>query len=136
MIEQGKFQIGNSVPFTAKSMKQTFESLASEDSGRTDDGVMQITWVLQRIRKIEITMPPMTTTEVSSLLALVQGQEYEMTYYDILDNEERTKRFYTSNSEGDCYSGVIYNGLWQGVTFNAIELGGEKKVDDNWIEVS
>lgn len=135
MIEQGKFKIDNTT-FTAKSMKQTFESLASEDSGRTDDGVMQITWVLQRIRKIEITMPPMTTSEVALLLDKVHGLTYQMTYYDILDNTEKTKTFYTSNSEGDCYSGVLHNGLWQGVTFNAIELGGEKKVNGQWVEVS
>lgn len=135
MIAQGNFKIDNTV-FTAKTMKQTFESLASEDSGRTDDGVMQISWVLQRIRKIEISMPPMTSLEVSALLDKVQGQIYSMTYFDILTNTEKTKTFYTSNSEGDCYSGVLHNGLWQGVTFNAIEVGGEKKVNGSWIEVS
>ena len=67
-------------------------------------------------------MPPMTSQELSKLLSRVQGQEYYLTYYDPLDNVERRAKVYTSNSKTDLYSGITMNGLWQGVSFNAIEL--------------
>ena len=118
LLSKGHFQINGDKQFKAKSLRVSFESLAGEDSGRTDDGVMRINWVFRRIRKVEI--------EVAELLGLVQGQEYELTYYDPLDNVERTIEVYTSNSKSELYSGIVINGLWQGVSFNAIELAGEK----------
>ena len=126
LISQGHFQINGDKQFVAKSLRVGFESLAGEDSGRTDDGVMRINWVFRRIRKGEIEMPPMTSAKVAELLGLVQGQEYSLTYYDPLDNVERTIEVYTSNSKSELYSGIVVNGLWQGVSFNAIELAGEK----------
>lgn len=125
LTSKGHFKIGNQ-EFLAKSIKVGFESLADSNSGRTDDGVMRINWIFRRIRKVEIEMPPCSSDEVSRLLALVQGQEYELIYFDPLDNAEKLIGCYTSNSSSDLYSGVIRNGLWQGVSFNAIELEGEK----------
>lgn len=125
LTSKGHFKIGN-VEFKAKSIKVNYESLASEDSGRTADGVFHVNWILNRIRKVEIEMPPCLGTEASTLLALVQGKIYELTYFDTLTNAEKTIQVYTSNSQGDLYSGVLYNGLWQGVGFNAIEVSGEK----------
>lgn len=124
LTSKGHFKV-NGTEFEAKNLKVGFESLNSEDSGRTDDGVMRLNWVFRRIRKVEIEMPPITSASVSSLLALVQGQEYNLTYFDPLENKEKTISVYTSNSSADLYSGMILNGLWQGVSFNAIELAGE-----------
>ena len=124
LTSTGHFKIGDK-EFKAKSLKVGFESLNSEDSGRTDDGVMRLSWVFRRIRKVEIEMPPIASAEVAELLSLVQGQEYSLTYIDPLINAEKTINVYTSNSSADLYSGMILNGLWQGVAFNAIELAGE-----------
>ena len=126
LTTQGHFKINDDKEFVAKSLKVNYESLSGEDSGRTDDGVMRINWIFRRIRKVEIEMPPMTSQELSKLLSRVQGQEYYLTYYDPLDNVERRAKVYTSNSKTDLYSGIIMNGLWQGVSFNAIELEGER----------
>lgn len=126
LTTKGHFQINNDKEFKSKSLKVQYESLSSEDSGRTDDGVMRINWVFRRVRKIEIEMPPCSSAEVSEILGLVQGQEYKITYYDPLDNAEKTIEVYTSNSQSDMYSGILIGGLWQGVSFNAIELAGEK----------
>ena len=122
---KGHFQINGDKQFRAKSLKVGFESLNSEDSGRTDDGVMRLNWIFRKIRKVEIEMPPITSGDVAELLGLVQGQEYYLTYFDPLDNSEKTIFVYTSNSSADLYSGMILNGLWQGVSFNAIEVAGE-----------
>lgn len=124
LTTKGHFKINNE-QFEAKSIRVNYESLSGEDSGRTDDGVMRINWIFKKVRKVEIEMPPMKSSDLSKLLSLVQGQEYNLTYFDPLDNAEKTIQVYTSNSKTDLYSGMILKGLWQGVAFNAIELAGE-----------
>ena len=124
LTTKGHFKINNE-QFEAKSLRVNYESLSGEDSGRTDDGVMRINWIFKKVRKVEIEMPPMESSNLSKLLSLVQGQEYSLTYFDPLDNVEKTIQVYTSNSKTDLYSGMILKGLWQGVAFNAIELAGE-----------
>ena len=86
---------------------------------------MHINWVLKKIRKVEIQVAPSTTANIAPLLSAVQGQTYSLTYFDPLANAEKTITAYTSTSSSELYNGVLYNGLWQGTSFNAIELGGE-----------
>ena len=124
LTSKGHFQV-NGTEYLAKSIKVDLESLASEDSGRTDDGVMHINWVLKKIRKVQIELPPSTADVFAPLLAAVQGQTYSLTYFDPLANAEKTITAYTSKGSSSLYSGVLYNGLWQGTQFNAIEVGGE-----------
>ena len=124
LTSKGHFKV-NVTEYLAKSIKVDLESLASEDSGRTDDGVMHINWILKKIRKVFIEMPPSITTDIAPLLSAVQGQTYSLTYFDPLDNAEKTITAYTSKGSSSLYSGVLYNGLWQGTQFNAIEVGGE-----------
>lgn len=124
LTSKGHFKIDGE-EFLAKSIKVGFESLAGPDSGRTDDGVMSIDWIYRRVRKIEIEMPPCTSEEASRILSAVQGQEYEIEYFDPLANTNQLRGCYTSNSATNLYSGVIRNGLWEGLAFNAIEIAGE-----------
>lgn len=123
-MTHGTFMIGGHT-FKAKTFKETFESLTGPGTGRTADGVLHIDWIYRRLRKLEIEMPPMSAKEASTLLSLVQGKEYDITYHDILENNVKGIRVYTGNSEGDCYNGIVRNGLWQGVAFHAIEIEGE-----------
>lgn len=102
-----------------------FDSLADGNSGRTDDGVMHINWIWRIIRKVNVKMPPMCQEEIGRVFALVQGQEYDLTYLDPIKGIH-TIHCYTSNSSAQCLSGVLYNGLWVGAAFNAIELEGER----------
>lgn len=125
LTSKGHFKVGNT-EFAAKAIKVGFESLSGSDSGRTEDGIMHIDWIFRRIRKVEIEMPPITASEVAQLLSKVQGQEYTLTYFDPLDNNYKQIGCYTATSSADCYSGVLRNGLYQGVSFNAIEMAGEK----------
>lgn len=118
---KGNFKIG-STEYSPKSLKVTYDSLATSKSGRADDGTMKITWVRTNIRKVEITMPPMKMAALSTLLTAVSGKKYNMTFHDPRTNSEVTVEMYTSNSQGECYSGVLYNGLYQGVQFSAIEV--------------
>lgn len=116
---------GADTDFVAKSIKPSFDSLASEDSGRSDDGVMHITWLQSNLRKWEIEMPPCTAEEAYNILSKVQGKTYWITIQDINSStgEATALKVYTSNSQASCYSGVIRNGIWEGLTFSAIEMG-------------
>ena len=118
---KGNFKIG-STEYKPKSLKVTYDSLATSNSGRSDNGTMVINWVRTNIRKVEITMPPMKMAALSALLTAVSGKKYNMTFHDPRTNTEVTVQMYTSNAEGECYSGVLYNGLYQGVQFSAIEV--------------
>jgi len=131
-IHAGQFKIGNSSTFTPKKLNIIYDTLASEDSGRTDDGVMHIQWIVgdgqtyKSFVKLEIEMAPCSGSEASTILNLVQGKVYNITYYDIRRNAEQTLEVYTSTSQGNCYSGIFnsYTGLWEGVSFNAISTHG------------
>lgn len=125
LSNKGTFMI-DGIEFTPSSLKVNFESLATDDSGRTADGVMHINYIFSKIRKLEIAMPPCSAAEASALLSKVQGRVYNITYFDPLANAEITIEVYTSGSSGSCYSGVVRNGLYTGITFNAIQTGGEE----------
>ena len=118
---KGNFKIG-STEYSPKSLTITYDSLATANSGRSDNGTMVISWVRQNIRKLEITMPPMKPAALAALLAAVSGQKYNLTFHDVRTNTEVTVQMYTSTAKGECYSGVLYGGLYQGVQFSAIEV--------------
>ena len=126
----GKIKI-NGLWVKPQSLNITLDSLADENSGRTQDGVMRINWIYNRIRKLEITLPPMLGPEISQVLDKVQGQVYDIQYFDPYDCEWQTRRFYTSNSNTSMYSGVYAGGLWQEASFNAIEMSGENTAPTN-----
>lgn len=119
----GDFKIGANT-YTAQTIQVEIQSLQSENSGRTEDGVMHIDWIYHKVRKFTITLPPSTQSTVSRLLDAIQG-ECTLTIYDPIKGES-SYNCYTSNSTLDLYSGVIKNGLWQNVTFSAIQKDGEK----------
>lgn len=121
LSSKGCFKIG-STEYKPKSLKVTYDSLATANSGRSDNGTMNITWVRRNIRKVEIEMPPMTMSALSALLSAVSGQKYNITIHDPKSNAEATFQVYTSNTQGECYSGVLHNGLYRGVQFSAIEV--------------
>ena len=62
--------------FSPKSLKPTIDSLATADSGRSDDGVMHIYWVLDRIRKLEVMLAPNTPANIATILDKVVGKSY------------------------------------------------------------
>jgi len=66
--------------FAPQTMRPSIGSLASEDSGRSDDGVMRIYWVLARNRKLEIGLRPDTPENISKILNKVVGRTYWLTF--------------------------------------------------------
>lgn len=112
-------------PFQGGGLQIDYDSLATEDSGRSVDGYNHITWILARARKVEIQLPPCSALYASKILSRVMGKKYYITYWDLITNSEKTIYVYTSNGRGGMYSGVVRNGIYQGIQFNAIEIMGE-----------
>lgn len=134
MIDKGCVGIKSGttcVTFPVKESPLDYDSLATEDSGRDDTGQMHIQWILSRTRKINITLAPMSTDEVGTILNLVLGRIYEITFRDPLGTatsghqKTTTMTCYTSNGSVKLYNGRIFNGIWQDAKFNAIEMKGE-----------
>lgn len=124
LSNKGNFAI-NDEEFRAQEIKIDYNSLTSEDSGKTDDGTMHLFFIYNRQREISITLPPSGATEIAKVFSKIQGKIYNLTYYDVLENKEKTIQCYTLNSGANMYSGVILGGLWNGVSFKATQIAGE-----------
>lgn len=112
-------------PFQGGGLNYVVDSLATEDSGRSVDGYNHITFILTRVRKLEIQLIPCSFAYYSAIMNKVLGRKYYVTFIDPVTNSEKTCYVYTSNGKGSLYSGVVRNGLIQGASFNAIEIMGE-----------
>lgn len=109
--------------FPAMKMVVEFDSLASEDSGRDDEGEMHIEWIKERLRKVKITLPPMSQRDVALALDAVLGKKYYIEYIDPIDGLKQLY-VYTSAGSAEMYNARIHGGLWHNISFNAIEVGG------------
>lgn len=116
------------ISFVPQAVEVELESLATENSGRTLDGVMHIDFLKDRLTKIQITLPPYKAadTAYNGILAFVQGQTYYIRYYDYTAGQNAYIKVYTGNTGADWYSGVILNGVIQGATFSAIDVGEDE----------
>lgn len=73
---------GTSIYEPSSGLKILHTSISSADSGRTEDGVMHNTWVRQDIVKIDFVWRALTGTELETLIGLMQGKEFTLTYYE------------------------------------------------------
>lgn len=129
LSHRGNFIINDQLEVAPKSLLVHYDSLASANSGRTLDGVMHIYYIFNKIRKLEIELRPSSPEEVAQIFSRVMGQFYNITYWDVLENQQKTIYVYTSNADADWYSGIVRNGLLQGIKFHAIELAGENSIN-------
>lgn len=117
----------NTLEFTPKSYNIKFESLADENSGRADSGAMDINWVINKITKLEIELPPYALNDGNycSVLNFVQGKILDVTYFDTMELKERTTQMYCSNSSVSWNTSAIKTGIVKDAKFNLIEMDGE-----------
>lgn len=58
------------------------DNIVGPDSGRVESGKMRITWVRTDVVKVSLTYEELTGAEVEYMRNLMQGKEFEFTYYD------------------------------------------------------
>lgn len=125
LTNKGYFKI-NDTEFAAQALQVNYESRLAANSGETDDGTSHIYFNAKSKRVVNITLPPSDTLTVASLLAMIQGNIYNLTFFDVRKNAEVTIECYTPSTAASLYSGILLGGLWQGVSFNANEVGAEQ----------
>ena len=98
-------------------------SISSADSGRTENGRMHNTWVIQNLVKVNMVWSCLTGNEVAYLVNLMQGQEFTLTYYEY--GATHTAYVYVAEINYDMDAdGHFANegGLCTNIAINAIEM--------------
>ena len=129
MVRQNQIHIisGNDEKyFVPQSYTIDYDSLAGPDSGRTADGKLHLSWILRKIVKITVKLPPHLAgdTKYSTILSLIQGQSFTVEYYDYLAHEVRSEEMYCSKTS----AGYSYMGLLEDVGFELIAVQGDSVV--------
>ena len=99
-------------------------NVVSDDSGRSEDGVMKLTWVRTDVRKVAMKWHSLTGNEVAAIKGLMQGKTYTFTYYDA---GVQTMTAYTGDNDYNIYSynPKIYGndgGLYTDFSIDAVEM--------------
>ena len=99
-------------------------NVASDDSGRSEDGKMKLTWIRKDVRKVSMKWHSLTGNEVAYIRGLMQGNEYDFTYWDA---GEQSMRAYTGDNDYNIYSynPKIYGnegGLYIDFSIDAVEI--------------
>lgn len=79
---RGYWAVNGTPIYVPTEVQIEHENLASSDSGRVESGMMHITWIRRDIRKVNMTFGVISGAEVNYMLNLMQGQEFNFTYYD------------------------------------------------------
>jgi len=120
---QGHWMVGQShIYIPAPNTKIEHTNVASADSGRTEDGVMHINWVRTDVKKVYLVYNAITGNEKDYMMNLMQGKEFEFTYWD---NGAKTFSGYCGESSYEAYASTLHaseGGLYQNFSINVIEL--------------
>ena len=92
------------------------------NAGRLQDGTMQRERVATKYR-FDITCRPVTATELSTILSLIQPETFYVTFTDPLTNTSVTALFYSNNFPAT-FAQKYSNGteLWSGLAFPLIQV--------------
>ena len=101
--------------------KGEHSNVVGSSSGRSEDGIMRIDWVRRDVRKVFLHYNAMSASELSTMLGLLQGQEFSFKFLDKGSVQtmnaycgECSYQFYTNSS---LYNEAIYTD----VEFHVIE---------------
>ena len=94
------------------------------ESGRNQTGYMfrdRVRGGADAPRKIEVKFPPLSMSQVSTVLQAVNGASMTLTYPDPYTGANRTATVYVGDRKAPLYSIVGGNYLWTDLAFNFIE---------------
>lgn len=122
-VKDGRWKVGSTAIYTpAIDTQIEHTNVVSDDSGRRQNGVMKIVWVRRDIVKIHLHWNSLTGNMVKELESLMQGKEFEFTYWD---NGSHTISAYCGESDYKIHTYALYKdqgGLYQDFTINVIEM--------------
>ena len=118
----GRYTVNGTGIYDPTSAAVENDNIVSSDTGRTESGYMHITWIRPTVRKVKLSYDFITGAEVARLHGLMQGREFNFTYYD---NGSKTMRAYAGK---DSYSMVNLSryasegGLYRDYSIDIIEM--------------
>lgn len=98
------------------------DNIVSSDSGRTESGLMYINWVRPTVRKVKLTYSEITGMEVAEMHNLMQGKEFEFTYYDNGIQKMSAYAGKDSYTQSDLSLYASEGGLYKDFTIDVIEM--------------
>lgn len=78
----GYWAVNGTALYVPDSVGIENDNIVSPDTGRTESGQMKITWVRRTVRKVILRFYHLTGNEKTFLHNLMQGKEFNFTYYD------------------------------------------------------
>ena len=113
---------GDTITFIPQEYRIDYDSLAGQDSGRLASGKMTVNWILRKIVKLTITLPPHLSNDIkySTILSLIQGQVFTVQYYDYLSHTTKSEQFYCSKTS----AGYYFMGMLTDVSFELTAIDG------------
>lgn len=97
--------------------------VTGSNSGRTEDGVMHIDWVRRDVVKVHLKWPLLTGRQVEFLMGLLQGREFQFTYWDF--GKEHTISAYATQGTYSKHSDHLHaseGGSYKDYSINVIEM--------------
>ena len=94
------------------------------ESGRNQSGYMfrdRVRGGASAVRKVEVKFPPLTMSQVSTVLQAVNGASMKVCYPDPYTGAYREGTFYVGDRKAPLYSKVGSAYMWTDVAFNFIE---------------
>ena len=101
--------------------KVEHSNVVGSSSGRSEDGIMRIDWVRRDVRKVFLHYNAMSASELSTMLGLLQGQEFSFKFLD--KGSVQTMNAYCGECNYQFYTNSsLYNeAIYTDVEFHVIE---------------
>lgn len=125
---------GQQMP-TPSKFNITLNDLDSEETGRSIDGNLHRDVIGTNFRTIELEWRTMTRADLKKLLSAVSKTNFEVIYYDPIQDARIKKTMYAGNRKVDMYNYIIDNGkpLWVDISVSLIQVNNNKSEPDSKI---
>ena len=100
---QGHWMVGTShiyIPSTPCQIEHS--NVTAAETGRDENGDMHIFWLRTDVRKVLLTYNAISASELATMMNLMQGKEFDFTFYD--QGTVQTIHGYVGESKYEFYS--------------------------------
>ena len=97
------------------------QRVSAGESGRTDDAVMHVNQVAQKV-KLQLAWRTKNTAEAAMILNAFDPEYVDIRYFDVKENAYRTKKFYTGDRTAPVKLWWVGRHLIETITLDVIEV--------------
>ena len=122
---------GKTMP-TPSKFNITLNDLDTDQTGRSIDGNLHRDVIGTNFRTIDLEWKTMTRSDLKKLLDAVSKTNFEVIYYDPIQDARIKKTMYAGNRKIDMYNYIIDNGkpLWVNIGVSLIQVNNNKSEPD------